>query len=456
MAYLRLLPVWALSVAAAFVLTHSLSTQTQAASAKPTTSLGSPTRAQLINALNEIADFGVAVLMTPAGSGRADYDMIEGEWREYETHWHTGQLIWGLLEAGTVLNRPDLIASAQEAGEWWISTAYPKDHVLEGLVAAAHGDKLGALINWTTISDGTPGLFALTRITGDPRYGDVATNAGRWLWHNTRVAADVPGGAWLFYNIIDPITGLVYTDWDVHTQGVPRVAEIAAAKPAPIERVARPNIEGFLLQDMCRHTGDQIWCARFLEQADATLARQDPASGLWLQFEPNAADGSQIHPRFNVWNAEALLQAYALSGEKRYLDGAAKTARWAKSVMRPDGTLYYRTSLDGESNRAEVTGSAIAFNGILMLRLKHYGYTEFDQTIDRMALWLIRNRFSCSHPDPNLACAVINTRQRQRDRRLDMVNRDVGSSFGLRFLALYLRALSGEDVNRHLTQNGLE
>ncbi|MFO6431454.1 hypothetical protein ACLBKT_15325 [Erythrobacter sp. W302b] len=400
-------------------------------------------------ALATLADHAAQVLMTEEGRGRADYDMVAVRWHSYEDHWHTGQLVWALLEAGAVLDRPDLVATARRGGDWWIATEYPAGHPLAGLVAAAHGDRLGELINFTTIADGTPGLFALTRATGDPRYADAATRSGRWLWANTRVPEGTPGGEGLFYNIIDPATGEVWRDWDVHTQGPIRDADKAARAPAPITRVARPNIEGFLFHDMCRHTGDKVWCDRFIAQADALLARQHE-SGLWLEFEPNEADGSQIHPRFNIWNAEALLQAYEVSGDRKYLEGAARTARWAQKVMQKDGTLFYRTSIDGASNRAEVTGSAVAFNGILMLRLKDYGFTEFAPTIDVFARWLIANRYAADHPDSNLAGAVIDTRLKLADGKVALINRDVGSTFGIRFLSLYLRDRQCEDVNAWL------
>jgi hypothetical protein len=404
---------------------------------------------QIATALQEVATYSRNILLMEDGKGRADYYISDGAWVDYEVHWHTGQLIWGLVEAGKVLGDDTLIADARRAGDWWVSTEYPDGHAFAGLVAAAHGDKLGDLINWTTIADGTPGLFALSRATGDPVYADTATRSGRWLWDNTRVPEGTPNGEQLFYNIFNPDTGEVYRDWDVHTQGLPRDPVRAAAENIPVTRVARPNIEGFLFEDMCRHTGEDLWCARFLDKADALLKRQGP-QGLWLEFEPNSADGAQVHPRFNVWNAEALLQAYEISGDRKYLEGAAKTARWAQSTMRRDGTIYYRTSAEGVSNRAEVTGSAVAFNGILMLRLKDYGYDEFDDTVDTLATWIVNNRFATDHPDPNLAGAVLNMRQRLRKGRVNIIQRDVGSTFAMRFLALYHRDLSGEDVNAYI------
>lgn len=415
----------------------------------PVAALAEPREKAVEVALTDLADHAADVLMTKEGRGRADYDMVAVRWHSYEDHWHTGQLVWALLEAGAVLDRPDLVAAAKRGGDWWVSTEYPAGHPLAGLVAAAHGDRLGDLVNWTTIADGTPGLFALTRATGDPRYADTATRSGRWLWAHTRVPEGTAGGKGLFYNIIDPATGAVWRDWDVHTQGPFRDAAQAASAPAPVTRTARPNIEGFLFHDMCRHTGEQVWCARFIAQADALLARQH-TSGLWLEFEPNESDGSQIHPRFNIWNAEALLQAYEVSRDRKYLEGAARTARWAQKVMQKDGTLFYRTSIDGMSNRAEVTGSAVAFNGLLMLRLRDYGYTEFGPTIEIFADWLLANRYAADHPDRNLAGAVIDTRLKLAGGKVALLNRDVGSTFALRFLALYLRDRRGEDVNAWL------
>lgn len=417
----------------------------------PVAALAEPREEAVEAALTSLADYAANTLMTEEGRGRADYDIVAARWHSYEDHWHTGQLVWALLEAGAVLDRPDLLAKARRGGDWWVSTEYPAGHPLAGLVAAAHGDRLGDLINWTTIADGTPGLFALTRATGDPRYADTATRSGRWLWANTRVPDGTPGGAGLFYNIIDPATGEVWRDWDVHTQGPQRDPAQAARAPAPVTRTARPNIEGFLFHDMCRHTGEAVWCDRFIAQADALLDRQHE-SGLWLEFEPNKADGSQIHPRFNIWNAEALLQAYEVSHDRKYLEGAARTARWAQKVMQKDGTLFYRTSIDGASNRAEVTGSAVAFNGILMLRLRDYGFEEFAPTIATFADWLLANRYADAHPDRNLAGALIDTRMKLSGGRIALLNRDVGSTFGLRFLALYLRDRRGEGVNAWLNR----
>lgn len=58
---------------------------------------------------------------------------------------------------------------------------------------------------------------------------------------------------------------------------------------------------------------------------------------------------------------------------------------------------------------------------------------EKDPLEDR----ILKNRFASDHPDPKIAGAVINTRLRYKNEKLWLVNGDIGTSFGIRFLASY-------------------
>jgi hypothetical protein len=402
-------------------------------------------------ALHELVRYASATLVSETGQGRCDYHVFDGRWRDYEPLWHTGQLVWGLTEAGTVLGDQAALAAARRAGDWWVAQEFRPPHPFAGLLNAWHGDKLGpTLLNWTTISDGTPGLFALSRATGESRYADTAVRSARWLWDRTRVPEGTPGGEGLFYNILDPERGVVLTDWNPHRQG-PRYdsAEAHRVGVPPIVELARPNIEGFLFADVAYWTGEPVWRERFLTQAAHALTRQD-ANGLWMDFEPNDARTGGVHPRFNLWNAEALLAAYHWSGDARFLAGARRTVEFHRRLARPDGTMHYTQNVDGSSRPESVTGSAVAFHGALMLRLRDYGEIGFDEDIERAVDWILRNRFASDHPDGNVRGAVFDTRQRIGGGRLSLVQRDVGTTFALRFLALYLRDRRGEDLNLHL------
>jgi hypothetical protein len=170
-----------------------------------------------------------------------------------------------------------------------------------------------------------------------------------------------------------------------------------------------------------------------------------------MAFEPNDPDTGRVHPRFNVWNAEALLEAYALSRDPAFLEAALKTGRAMARYQDRSGGFAYDLNVDGTSRPGSITGSATAFSGILWLRLRDYGVgDEFDANIDRSLAWLLANRFAADHPDPNLAGAILETRARTVDGRVRLVVRDIAGAFGLRFLAMAWRDLQGQDVNETL------
>ncbi len=379
--------------------------------------------ARLEQALHGGARHASRVLLDENGMARGDYDIIGGRWEPYEPAWHTGQLILGLLEANRVAPDPEYLAAAKRAGDWWVSQELKGGGPLEGLLNAWHGGPLGRLINFTTIADGTPGLFALSRATGDARYADTATRSGRWLVTHTYVPE-----ARLFYNIIDPGTGEVWRDRSPHHPDV---------KDVKITHVARPNTEGSLLKDMCRHTGERRYCDLFLEVSRAKVARQHE-SGFWMEFEPNEPREGRVHPRFNVWYAEALLEAYELDPDPRFLQAALRTARGMSRLQRRDGSIFYDNFIDGRARESSPTGSAVAFAGLLWLRLHRMGAsTEFLPNIERSAEWLLANRFAETHADTNLRGGFFEVRLRTRAVPARLEYRDISTAFALRFLAAY-------------------
>jgi hypothetical protein len=370
-------------------------------------------------ALTETADAIDKVLLDEQGRARGDYDWQSGKWREYEVAWHTGQAIEGLLGAHEATGDPRYLQRARQAGDYWIGLEI-KDGPFKGMINAAHGDRLGPLINFTTVGNGTPGLFHLSRVTSDPRYADVATKATIWLAKNTKV----PGHEGLYYNILDPGTGSIWTDKSPHH-------DVAKAS---VNQVSRPNIEGSPFLDACKHSGRKWLCNAHNRLALATVKRQ--ADGLWMEFEPNNPDTGTVHPRFNSWNAEAMLRTWRETGERRYLDAALATARANVRMMKADGTFDYVQNVGGKSGTTSPTGSATAFAGILWLELRAAGHKEFDPQIHAAARWLIANRYPASHPDPNLRGLVIE----RRIKGGSVVQRDLGNLFAARFLAMYLKA----------------
>jgi uncharacterized protein YyaL (SSP411 family) len=371
-------------------------------------------------ALTEIADGIDKVLLDGRGKARGDYDWQAGQWLEYEVAWHTGQAIEGLLWAHRATGEKRYLDRAKQAGDYWVGLEL-KDGPFKGMINAAHGDRLGKLINFTTVGNGTPGLFHLSKVTGDARYANVASRAIGWLADNSKVP-----GQELYYNILDPDTGTIWTDKSPHH-------DVAKAS---LSQVARPNIEGSPFLDACLHLKAKRLCKAHDSLALATAQRQG-ADGLWMEFEPNNPADGTVHPRFNSWNAEAMLRQWQRTKDRRYLDAALATARANGRMMRADGAFDYSQNVSGKVGSTSPTGSATAFAGILWLGLRAEGYSEFDQQIHAAARWLLANRYAANHPDPNLRGLVI-------ERRIKggaILQRDLGNLFAARFLAQYAEAV---------------
>lgn len=386
-------------------------------SAQPASDNAPVSQSAIRRALIETADAIDHVLLDEHGRAKGDYYWREGQWSPYEVAWHTGQAIEALLAAHAVTGDPRYLARARQAGDYWVSLEI-KDGPFKGMINAAHGDRLGELINFTTVGNGTPGLFRLSKVTGDPKYADVASAAIIWLARNMQVP-DHPG---LFYNILDPATGSIWTDKSPHHD----------TKTPLVTQVARPNIEGSPFLDACRHTDEQWLCDAHFDLATRTAQRQSP-NGMWMEFEPNDPVTGAIHPRFNSWNAEALLRSWKVERKDLWLEASLKTARASTAMIGKDGSFDYDRRGETTSG-VSPTGSASAFAGLLWLELRRAGYTEFDAEIHRVARWLVANRYPADHPDPNLRGLVVE----RRIKRDAVIQRDLGNFFAARFFESYL------------------
>lgn len=384
-----------------------------------------PKKEEVITALNTCATYVADVILDSAGRSRCDYNLTEGKWYEYEVPWHTGQAVYSLLAAYKITKDPAFLNAARRGGDYWISMEI-KDHpVLKGMVGASHGDFIGGEnYVFATVSDGTPGIYELSRVTNDPKYARVATNAATWMLKNMYYPEQG-----VCYDVIEAKTGTVMKENSPFWQ---------TKEKQTLNDVARPNTEGWLFKDAFGFSGDKKFKDAFLLLCNSLVRKQGP-EGLWMQYMPNHAGDKSFHPRFNLWYAESLLEAYDMTGEKKYLEAAAKVARVHAKAQQKDGTQFYEQFIDGtEPDRGSICGSAVAFSGIVWMRLAKAGYKEFEENIQRSATWLLNNRYAEDHPDPNLRGGVIETRARTKKGKIWLVNRDIATSFAVRFFADYL------------------
>ncbi len=385
---------------------------------------------EILKALKETADCAADVLLDSNGKSKCDYNITEGKWYDYEPPWHTGQIINGLVEAYKITKNKKYLTRAEKAGDWWCSLEI-KDHPkLKGMVRAIHGDNNPNIV-FATVTDGTAGLFNLYNLTKKKKYADVPVSAGEWMLNNMYVPEQK-----VFYDNVDPKTG------EILKNSSPFWAD---KKEVVLFDVARPNNEGSLFRDMYAYTKNEKYKKIFIDLCESLVEKQDP-DGLWMRFTPNKMKDNSFHPRFNLWYAESLIDGYELTGDKRYLDAAVKTLRTYQKAMQKDGTFYYVNYLDGKYNDNSVTGSATAFCGLLWIRLiKHGVGNEFVKSLNTAVEWIIKNRFAVNHPDKNLRGTIIDTRTRRKNGNIWITQRDVGTSFALRFLSDYYNYKFGKN-----------
>ena len=391
--------------------------------------LGQQPAAEAIEtALQQGGHYASQVLLDEEGWSRCDYDWMDGKWHAYETAWHTGQVINGLLHAYEITQDSSLLAAARHAGNWWVTLVIEDDPRMKGYLRAVHGDEVGALINFTTIADGTPGLFKLSRLSGDPRYAEAATRAGQWALEHLYLEEEG-----LIYDLVDAQTGEIWTDQSPFYEG-----------ELTVHQVARPNNEGFLFKDMYEFTGEERYREVFINLCNSLVEKQHD-NGFWMDYHPNSLEKGRMHPRSNIWYAESLIEGYGLTGDRRYLEAAYRTGKAVVDWQKKDGVIYYRNYTDPKRmNRSSICGSAVSFAGILWLKLREHGYKEeFEKPIQEAARWVMQNRFAADHPDPNLRGAFLETRRRHKNDRTLIRVRDIATSFGLRFLALYYQTYYG-------------
>ncbi|WP_028786822.1 hypothetical protein [Terrimonas ferruginea] len=381
---------------------------------------------EVTRAINETAVYIKDVLLDSEGKSRCDYNMTEGKWYPYEVPWHTGQAVLALLQAYKATGNQEYLASAKKGGDYWASLEI-KDHPkLKGMVNAIHGDALGDdFIVFATVSDGTPGIYELSRVTGDKKYARVATNAASWMLANMYYPEKG-----VCYDNIDAKTGEVLKEYSPFWKKMDK-------KDQQLINVSRPNTEGYLFKEAFEFSGEKKFRDAYINLCNSLIEKQGP-EGVWMQFMPNFADVHSFHPRFSLWYAESLIEAFKLTGDRKYLEAAAKTARTFAKAQQKDGTIFYDNYTNGRApDKGSVTGSATSLAGIVWIGLSKEGYKEFDQHIERSAEWVINNRYGQEHPDVNLRGAVIETRIRFKKGKVWLTNRDIGTSFALRFLVDY-------------------
>lgn len=378
---------------------------------------------KIVQKINSGSNYMANVLLDENGKSKCEYSIIDGVWVDYEPAWHTGQLIFALARAHDISGNSYYLESAQKAANWWCSLQITDNPLLNGMLKAIHGDGIEYIV-FSTVSDGTAGLFHLYKKTGEKKYAEIPTQAGKWMYENMYIPEKG-----LCYDMVDPKTGEIQKK---------RSAFWPEKEIQVLNDVARPNNEGSLFLDMYKFNKNEKYREAFINLSNSLVEKQG-SEGLWMDFTPNDKSDNSIHPRFNLWYAESLLDAWDFTGDKKYLIAALKTAQMYKKLQQKDGTFFYTNFTDGTPpEKGSVSGSTVAFAGIIYLRLVKAGYaSEFEKNVEKCYEWLVKNTYTENHPDPNLRGAFVETKVRMTKGKTVVFNRDVGTVFAVRFLADY-------------------
>jgi len=402
----------------AFILSHSVLAQEK------------KSKEEIIKAIKETSTAITDYILDENGKSKCDYNIVSNKWVDYEPAWHTGQIIYGLTEVYKITNDSKVLQSAKKAGDWWTKLLIVDNPKLKGMLRAIHMSGIDNII-FATVTDGSAGLFRLSNLTNNKKYADVATSAGAWMLSNMYIE-----DKGLFYDAVNKETGEVMKEWSPFWPD---------KEKQQLNDVARPNNEGSIFLDMYKHTKNEMYKKVFIDLCNSLVEKQDE-HGLWMDFTPNDKRDGKIHPRFNLWYAESLLDGYELTNDKKYLDAAIKTINMHKKLMQKDGTFFYNNYVDGKYNDREITGSTTAFLGILWIRLSKLGFAEaYKEDIELAKNWILKNRYSQTHPDKNLRGSLIDTKVRRKKGAVEIYQRDVGTSFGLRFLCDYYNFSFGKN-----------
>lgn len=388
---------------------HGRKTLTQAFTAN-----SEVTRERLIESLKAASQQASQGLLSVEGQAKGDFYFRDQKWVSYEAAWHTGQLILALSEVMKLVPDERLIQAAMKANHWWKGLEITQGP-LQGFVYADHGDELSGIALFATVSDGTPGIFKFA----DAEAQRVALQAAEFLLSHNR--GTQPG---FYFDAIDLKTGQIFRN---------------APVPPALVTLERINIEGSLFLDAYYFSKEEKFRTAFLEQCEATVAHQD-ADGLWMSMSPNDKQSGYVHPRFNMWNAEALLRCFDEFKDRKFLTAAKKTADFYAERQRKDGLLALAPQLGEEMEKDLYSSSGLALTGIVWIGIEERTQTPtYRANLEKAAAWILMHQYPNDYAIEDLKGAYKDLKFRKGKK--EILNRDLGTIFGLRFLSAYLTLL---------------
>lgn len=306
------------------------------------------------------------------GAIRGDYKVATRQWGFFCPVWHTGQAIKALCQASAVLKDDTLIDAAKLGGDFIaanrIDNPADEDH---GLILAY--EDLPDATNTSAILECCDGLLHLSESTGEECYRQWVLEALDWVARKM-----YRPGEGLFRDWYRPATREILVDG-------PR----SGYHDRPL---GRPLLDDGIFLKGYQLSGRTDFRKIFYETAERLLAEEEPP-GNWIRFAPCQWPDGPIHPRHAYWWALPMLDAYADSGDSRFLACAQRATNWYLKALRHDGGLFRETYRDFNTNSFDhcVSGSACA--GILFHHMMINGDDHLRPYIERVLSFCLSSQF---------------------------------------------------------------
>jgi hypothetical protein len=269
------------------------------------------------------------------GSIRGEYQASTKKWDYFCPIWHTGQAIKSLSHAYRIFQSEELLNGAILGAEFIInSTEKNVDSPNFGLIYAY--EDFGNIVNTSAILEACDGLLELSKITDNPIYSKIASNAVEFV--NSKLYIKGEG---VFSDLYDPIK---------HQAVIPSRPNWAPTRPL--------NDDAMFLK-ISKLTHNQELKDHFYEICDRLLKDEDP-KGNWIKYHPCNKEKGSLHPRHAYWWGRPFISAYHDSKKEAYLDIAKRAGSWYMNAMRKDGGLFRGTYVDFNTDSFGQATSGIA------------------------------------------------------------------------------------------------
>lgn len=279
----------------------------------------------------------------------------------------TGYALTMLFSLWKRTSDPRYLASAERAGDWFLTTAHAPTGGFRCLFPLAPSrfeykrDQIYTFDCGVILS----GMVNLYRATSKPKYLAASVRMADWLIHKAQIA---PGTIAPVYNIAEDRFPISDNEWSL----------------CPGSYHTKIAIGLLNLYDAI---GDETYRRAAVQICDTALTFQQP-SGRFVSFPSQG--GTNSHP--HCYSAEGLWVAGTYLKRDDYLKASADAIRWLLDQQSPDGYVprHYQQGVPVYSERVDVLAQALRL-GVLHRSAGRLS-EAYDARMEQLLPVIVRNQ----------------------------------------------------------------